>query len=191
MIFGYARISTNVDKQSFDRQTDALKKYGADEIIKEAYTGTKKSRPELDQLFAKLRKGDKIVVTELTRLGRNLKDLIILAEEFEKIGVELISLKENIDTTTATGRLLFQMMGVLAEFERDLIVDRVKQGLESARARGRIGGRKPLLKSKINDALKLYDTKEIPIAKITELTGVSKSCLYKYVKERQKDKEDK
>lgn len=184
MIFGYCRISTTLKKQKFDRQTDQLEEYGCDKIYEEAFTGTKKSRPQLDKLFSQLRKGDKLIITDLTRLGRNTKDLIVLAEELDKLGIELISLKENIDTTTPTGRLLFQIMATLAEFERNCIVERTVQGLTSARARGRVGGRPKKNKDKVQDALKLYDTTGLTICKITEMTGISKSSLYKYLKER-------
>ncbi len=136
-VFGYARVST--EAQNLDRQLDALEKYGVDIIYNEKMTGTKKNRPELTKLLDRITEGDTVVVESLSRLGRSTKDLIELTEIFQSKGVNLVSLKESIDTNSPTGKLLFTLMSAIAQFERDVIADRTREGLESARARGRTG----------------------------------------------------
>ena len=176
-VFGYARVST--EQQSLDRQLDMLERYGVDKIYNEKMTGTKRNRPELEKLLERLTEGDTVVVESLSRLGRSTKDLIWLMETFNSKGVNLVSLKESIDTTSSTGKLLFTLMSALAQFERDVIADRTREGLASARARGRKGGRPPIDSDKIRKALKLYRSGEYSVKEITELTGVRKSTLYK------------
>lgn len=184
MIFGYARVST-LD-QKLDRQIDKLTEYGVHKanIYQEKITGTKKSRPELDRLLEDIQEGDTVLITELTRLGRSTRDLINISEQLQSKGVELISLKENIDTTTATGKAMFGMLSVMAQFERDLISERTKEGLKSARARGRVGGRPSTPVKEIERALILYDAGDLKINDICELVGISKPTLYKYINER-------
>ncbi len=175
--FGYARVSTEI--QNLDRQMDALKKYGVDIIYNEKMTGTKKDRPELTKMLERMTANDTVVVESLSRLGRSTKDLIDLTELFEQKGVHLVSLKESIDTSTSTGKLLFTLMSAIAQFERDTIADRTREGLRSARARGRKGGRPRVNPSCIQKAVKLYHTKQYSIKEIEELTGVKKSTLYR------------
>ena len=135
MIFGYARVSTQ--EQNLDRQLDILKNEGAEEIIQEKVSGIKYSRPELFKLLDKLRKGDIILVTDLTRLSRGTKDLFSLVEQIEKREANIKSLKESwLDTTTPQGKLMFTLMAGINQFERDLISQRTKEGLEAARKRG-------------------------------------------------------
>lgn len=181
-IFGYARVST--ESQNLDRQIDALKKYGVDVIYNEKMTGTKKDRPELNKLLDRITEQDVIVVESLSRLGRSTKDLIELTELFQSKGVHLVSLKESIDTSTSTGKLLFTLMSAIAQFERDTIADRTREGLRAARARGRTGGRPPVDSEKIKKAVKLYNTKQYSIKEIEELTGVKKSTLYRNLQSR-------
>lgn len=175
--FGYARVSTEI--QNLDRQMDALKKYGVDIIYNEKMTGTKKDRPELTKMLERMTANDTVVVESLSRLGRRTKDLIDLTELFEQKGVHLVSLKESIDTSTSTGKLLFTLMSAIAQFERDTIADRTREGLRSARARGRKGGRPRVNPGCIQKAVKLYHTKQYSIKEIEELTGVKKSTLYR------------
>ena len=137
-IYGYARVSTR--QQDLSRQLDLLEKYNCNEILTEKMTGTKSNRPELNRLKDKLRPGDIVVVESFSRLGRSTKDLIDLVNYFEENNVKLISVKENFDTTTPQGRLMMTVFQAFSQFERDLIVERTKEGLKSARARGRIGG---------------------------------------------------
>lgn len=176
-VFGYARVST--EAQNLDRQLDALKKYGVDHIYNEKMTGTRKDRPELAKLIDRMTEGDIVVIESLSRLGRSTKDLIELTELFQGRGVHLVSLKENIDTSTSTGKLLFTLMSAIAQFERDTIADRTREGLHAARARGRMGGRPKTDLDAVKKAVKMYNTKQYTIKEIEELTGVKKSTLYR------------
>ena len=176
-IFGYARVST--ESQNLDRQLDALEKYGVEMIYNEKMTGTKKDRPELSKLLDRMTDGDTVVVESLSRLGRSTKDLIELMELFQSKGVHLVSLKESIDTSTSTGKLLFTLMSAIAQFERDVIADRTREGLNAARARGRMGGRPKANPDQVKKAVKLYNTGQYSIKEIEELTGVKKSTLYR------------
>ena len=176
-VFGYARVST--EAQNLDRQLDALKKFGVDYTYNEKMTGTKRERPELDKMIDRMTKGDTIVVESLSRLGRSTKDLIELVELFQSKGVNLVSLKESIDTSTSTGKLLFALMSAIAKFERDVIADRTREGLKSARARGRTGGRPRTDEAQVKKALKLYYTQQYSIREIEEMTGIKKDTLYR------------
>ena len=178
-IFGYARVST--ESQNLDRQIDALKKYGVDHIYNEKMTGTKKNRPELDKMLDRMTEGDTVVIESLSRLGRSTKDLIELTELFQSKGVHLVSLKESIDTSTSTGKLLFTLMSAIAQFERDVIADRTREGLRSARARGRIGGRPKTDPNIIKKAIKLYWTGQYSIKGLTNVKGVAKIPAYTHI----------
>lgn len=178
-IFGYARVST--DAQNLNRQLDALKEFGVDTIYNEKMTGTKKDRPELNKLLERITEGDTVVIESLSRLGRSTKDLIELTELFNSKRVRLVSLKESIDTESSTGKLLFTLMSALAQFERDTIADRTREGLRSARSRGRTGGRPKANADNIKKAVKLYKTQQYSIKEIEELTGVKKSTLYRNI----------
>lgn len=175
--FGYARVST--EQQNLDRQLDLLQSYGVDMIFNEKMTGTRKDRPELTKLLDRMTAGDHVVVESLSRLGRSTKDLIELVELFESRGVHLVSLKECIDTSTPTGKLLFTLMSAIAQFERDVIADRTKEGLNAARARGRFGGRPKTDERKLRQAVKLYESRQHTVKEIEELTGVKKATLYR------------
>lgn len=179
-VFGDARVST--EQQCLDRQLDMLEKYGVDKIYNERMTGTKRSRQKLEKLLKRLIEGDNIVVESLSRLGRSTKDLIRLMETFNSKGVNLVSLKESIDTTTSTGTLLFTLMSALAQFERDAIADRTREGLASARARGHKGGRPSADGEAVKKAVRLYRTGEYTAKEIYELTGARKNTLYKNIR---------
>ena len=179
MTRGYARVSTS--DQNLDRQQDALQKYGIDKLYCEKLSGTKKSRPELDRLLKDLVEGDTVVIESLSRLGRSVKNLSELMEIFNEKQIRLVSLKETIDTTSSTGRLLFTILSSLAQFERDVLVERTNEGLAAARARGRTGGRPASNQTALQKAIALYNTKQYTISEITNLTGVSKSTLYRSI----------
>lgn len=181
-VFGYARVST--EQQNLDRQLDMLQKYGVDFIYNEKMTGTKRNRPELEKLLERLTEGDTVVVESLSRLGRSTKDLIWLMETFNSKGVNLVSLKESIDTTTSTGKLLFTLMSAIAQFERDVIADRTREGLNSARTRGRKGGRPRTDSEKLRKAIKLYNTQQYSLAEIEDMTGVKRSTLYRGIRSK-------
>lgn len=180
MIIGYARVST--EDQNQELQLDALKSKGCEEIYTDQISGTKKDRPALEEMLSKLRKGDTVVVWKLDRLGRSLKHLIELIEGFKEKGVEFISLSDSIDTTTAAGNAMFQMIGVFAEFERNLNHERTMAGLKAARARGRIGGRKEKLTTKqIVTLQKMYQSKEHSLSEMGRTFGISKPTIYRYL----------
>ena len=170
--FGYARVST--EEQVLDRQIDMLSEYGVNQIYSEKMTGTKRNRPELEKMLDRLSEGDTVVIESLSRLGRSTKDLIELMELFNKKKVNLVSLKENIDTTTATGKLLFTLISAISQFERDCIADRTREGLK--------GGRPPISSELIDKAKRLYDTNEYTMSEIEELTGVKRATLYRHLK---------
>ena len=143
MKIGYARISTI--QQDTDLQLAALNEVLCERIYEDIYTGKSKERPELSRMLDTLRTGDVVVVWKLDRLGRSLKDLIEILDDFKSKGIEFVSLSEKIDTTSAVGELTFHIIGAMAQFERNLISERTKAGLAAARARGKKGGRKPKL----------------------------------------------
>lgn len=181
LVFGYARVSTQ--DQELARQIDALKQYGVDQLFTEKMTGTKAHRPELDKLKDKAREGDTIVIESLSRLGRSTKDLLALIEEWNNQGVKLISLKESIDTTTPTGKLLVTVLSAISQFERDITVQRTNEGLQAARARGRNGGRPKANVASVQKAVKLYQTKTHSIKEITAICGISQATLYRALNE--------
>ena len=186
MKLGYARCST-LD-QNLDWQIDALTKEGCDRIFQEKYTGTRKDRPELLRMMDMLREGDTVIICELTRLSRSVKDLFDLVEQVEKAGANIKSLKEPwLDTTTPQGRLLFTIFSGVSQFERELIRERTMEGLASARARGRMGGRPGKDKKIVEQALTLYDSKAYSVDEISKTTGISRATLYKYVNLRKEN----
>lgn len=185
MNIGYARVSGN--HQNLDMQLDALTQADCIQIFQEKITGSRKDRPELEAMMQMLRPGDKVVVYKLDRLGRSLKHLIEIVEQLHDNDVHFVSLHENIDTSTPTGRLFFHFMAALAEFEREMIIERTMTGLEAARARGKKGGRPKTDKKQIDKALKLYDAKTHSVSEITQLTGISHQTLYRYLKNRTQD----
>jgi DNA invertase Pin-like site-specific DNA recombinase len=184
---GYARVST--DEQLLDLQLDAFKKYGCGKIYQEHISGGRgrKERPQLADCLSNIRSGDTLVVWRLDRLGRSLKDLIEIVGELDRLGVGLVSLRENIDTTSATGRLIFHVFASLAQFERELIQERTKAGVEAARARGRKGGRPQKLtdREKAMVCTLMADPKN-SVQDIAKQFGVSRSMLYRIVNESKK-----
>src|SRR5688572_1900899 len=186
MLIGYARVSKN--EQNLDLQRDALLKAGCTEknIYTDKITGLKQDRKGLEQALSHLREGDTFVVWRLDRLGRSLKHLIETITALQSQGIGFKSLTENIDTSTATGQLVFHIFGALAEFERNLIKERTIAGLDAARSRGRRGGR-PNLKtsaSKVTLAKKLYADRSNSVDEICKTLRISKATLYRYVKKR-------
>jgi DNA invertase Pin-like site-specific DNA recombinase len=143
MLIGYARVSTN--EQDTTAQTSALKTAGCERIFREKATGGRWNRPELHRLLDHLRKGDVLVVWKLDRLSRSLRDVLTIMERIQEEKAGFRSLTEAIDTTTPAGRMMMQMIGSFAEFERAMLRERTRAGLEAARKEGRIGGRRPKL----------------------------------------------
>jgi len=184
MKIGYARVSRK--DQNLDRQIDALTSEGCEKIFQEKVSGAKADRKELQLLLQQIRKGDTVVVAKLVRFGRSLKDLITNVNLVQEKGADFVSLTEKIDTTTPSGKFMFHMMGAFAEFERDLIIERTTDGLASARARGRVGGRpkglSPAAKQKASIASALYKEGRLSVSQICSQIGISKPTLYKYLK---------
>jgi len=179
-LIGYARVST--DDQDTTLQVDALKSAGCLKVFTDKASGSLANRPQLDRMLDQLRKGDVVVVWRLDRLGRSLKNLIALVEDLADRGVGFRSLSESIDTTTANGKLFFSIMGALAEFERDLIRERTMAGLAAARARGRVGGRPPVMTpDKIKIARQMYDSREHTVEGIAKTLGVSRKTVYRHL----------
>ena len=181
MLIGYARVSTT--DQTLDLQRDALKNAGCTQTFTDTVSGGTTDRPGLAEAFSHLREGDTFIVWRLDRLGRSLKHLIETVTTLKNQGVAFKSLTENIDTSTATGTLVFQIFGALAEFERNLITERTVAGLEAARVRGRKGGR-PRQNSesgRIAFAKRLYHDQRLSIPEILKTLNVSKATLYRWL----------
>lgn len=176
MIFGYARVST--DDQTLDAQIDALEAVGVERIFQEKKTGKTRQRAELDKLLEHLRDGDVVVVTKYDRLARTLRDLIDIVEGIRERGAGFRSLGEDIDTTTPTGRLIFHVFGSIAEFERERIVERTRDGLQAARKRGRVGGRRHKLSPEQRaEVRRMRDEEQRSLGEIAKLFGVSKQTV--------------
>lgn len=186
MKIGYARVSTK--EQNLTLQLDALKKEGCKKVFEEKISGAKADRPELRKMIDQLREGDVIITWKLDRLGRSLRDLVNLVNEIQDKGAGLKSLNDSIDTTTPHGKLTFHLFASLAEFERDIIRERTKAGLEAARARGRKGGRPKGLSKEAQDkamvAETLYKQGEMSVTEICKHLNIARSTLYKYLRHR-------
>jgi DNA invertase Pin-like site-specific DNA recombinase len=185
VLVGYTRISTA--EQSAVLQEDALKRAECGKLFHDAASGAKADRPGLTAALEFMREGDVLAVWRLDRLGRSLADLLEIVSQLEKRGIGFMSVTESIDTTTSGGRLVFQVFGAMAEFERNLIRERTKAGLSSARARGRMGGRPKVLNAqKIALMHQLYAEKKHTVKEICGLLGITKPCLYDYLNGRHK-----
>ncbi len=178
MKIGYARVSTDI--QETDLQMDALKRAKCVRFYEEKASGAKADRPELMRLLDNARKGDVVVVWKLDRLARSLRQLIDTAVLLNERGVELLSLTENINTTTPTGKLTFHLFAALAEFERDILRQRVNAGLAAARRRGRVGGRpKALNESDMKKARALLRSGEYTRVQVAAELKVSRHTLWR------------
>jgi len=180
MLIGYARVST--PEQTLEPQTDALSAEGCEKIYTDVASGAKTQRPGLDEAIKYCRKKDTLVVWKMDRMGRSMSHLIETIKHLETQKIGFRSITERIDTTTPSGRLVFHLFGALAEFERDLIRERVQAGLKSARARGRKGGRPPVSEDTKAMAQVLIADKSLSVKKICERLGIAKSTFYKYAK---------
>lgn len=183
MKIGYVRVSKHEQNEAL--QIDALKEAGCEKWFVDKITGSKAERKGLSEVLAYLRAGDTLVVWKLDRAGRSLKHLIELLKDLQERGIEFLSLTEQIDTTTPGGKLIFHLVGALAEFERDLIRERTNAGLAAARARGRVGGRPRKLKTngKVALARRMFTDQSHSVPEICGVLGISRATLYRYVKE--------
>lgn len=180
MLIGYARVSTQDQNPAL--QLDALKGAGCEKVFTEKASGAQRDRPQLKAALDYMRAGDTLVVWKLDRLARSIKQLIETVEEMGERGIGLRSLTEAIDTTTAGGKLVFHVFAALAEFERGVIRERTKAGLEAARARGKLGGRPPALKATDLAAAKaMLRDPEITVTEVAKRLGVVPSTLYRHL----------
>ncbi len=178
MKIGYARVSRN--DQNFELQTDALKRAGAEKIFVDKISGAKAERPGLNQLLETIRNGDTLIIWKLDRLARSLEHLDDLRKQLENRGIDFVSITEGFDTTKPAGKLAFHIVGAIAEFERDLIRERTRAGLDAARVRGRKGGRKPVLTEEKKRTLDLLLEKSNDYRSHARSLGVSDRTVRRY-----------
>ena len=172
MNIGYARVST--EGQNLDAQQDALQAAGTERLFSDRISGSLRQRPELDRLLDQLRAGDVVVVTKYDRLARSLRDLLDIVEAIQARGAGFRSLAEDIDTTTPAGRLVLHVFASIAQFEREQISERTKEGLEAARKRGRVGGRPPALSAAQRaEVRRMRDAEWRPLPELAQLFKVS------------------
>jgi len=180
MLVGYARVS--IQDQNLDLQLDALNDAGCKKVFQEKVSGKKADRVELKKAITYMRKGDVLCVWQLSRLGRSLKDLITIISDLNDNGIGFRSLKENMDTSNAGGKLIFHIFGALAEFEAELISQRTIAGQEAARKRGvKIGRPSVMTEKEIATASKLMEEKSVSIKEILNMYNVSRPTLYRLV----------
>ena len=185
MKIGYARVSTQ--DQHLRMQEDALKKAGCKKIYHDTVSGTKTDRPGLAKALEQLREGDVLIVWKLDRLGRSLRNLIDIIQQLNDQDIGFQSIRESIDTTTTGGKLVFHIFSALAEFERDLIAERTKAGLQAARARGKKGGRPARLSAKdVKKMIDYYNAQKNTVDEICKIFGIGRTCFYNYLRKEQK-----
>lgn len=181
-LIGYARVSTN--SQNLNSQLSLLEESGCKRIFKDVYTGkTARNRTELSALLDFLRPGDIVVVTKLDRLSRSLTDLLKISDQIHSKGAELRSLSEDFDTTKSMGKLIFHVMGVLAEFERSRISERTKEGLRAARERGRVGGRPRVLTDRHRDLVMKLREQGDSLRDIASMLNVAVGTVQRVIQE--------
>ena len=181
---GYARVSSH--GQNLDSQMDALRAADCEKIFSDRMTGSRLDRPGWEQMMAYLRPGDTLVVTELSRMTRSLLNLLETAKALQQRRIELVSLRESIDTTTATGRCFLSMMGAIHQMERELRAERAAAGRASAKARGKTGGRPKTDAAKLENARILYENSGKTAAEVCAVAGVGRRTFFSYLAEFKK-----
>ncbi len=184
-IIGYARVSKR--EQNLDMQIDSLKKEGCTKIFTEKRSAVKSERLVFQETLDYLRPGDTFLVWRLDRMGRSLKELVFLVESLQERNIAFKSIQDNIDTNSPLGRCQFGIFASFAQYERELIIERTNEGLEAARRRGRIGGRKkglsPEALKKAKVAKQLYEANDLDVKEICAMLNIkSKATLYRYLK---------
>jgi len=189
MKFGYVQQLIK-DDQNSALQIDALNVYGVDEIYEENVTDTGQNRQQLTELLGKLRAGDTLVIGRFDLLGRTIKQFFGLLKDFEEKGIDLVSLQDEFDTSTQMGKSVIAVFGAMAQMELDVISERTKVGTTGKR-RSRLCGRKPKENKNAEKALKMYFSAEFSVDDIIESTGLSKTTIYRYVREYKSNKRQK
>ncbi len=182
---GYARVSSI--GQNLDSQIDALQHAGCGKIFSEKMTASRMDRPAWNQFLEYVRPGDTLVVTELSRMTRSLLDLLESSKILEERQINLVSLRENIDTSTATGRCFLSMMGAIHQMERELRAERAAAGRSSAKARGRTGGRPKTDPAKLENARILYENSDKTAAEVCEIAGVGRRTFFAHIAAKRKE----
>jgi len=176
MIIGYARVSTA--EQNLSAQVDALKAAGAEKIFEEKLSGSIRNRPVLEKMLEQTRDGDVVVVTKFDRLARSLRNLLDIVEQIKTMGAGFRSIGEDIDTTTPNGRLVFHLFGSIAEFERERIAERTREGLAAAKRRGRVGGRPSSLSAEQRQEVRrMRDAEGRSVSELARLFKVSVATI--------------
>lgn len=180
MNIAYVRVSTL--EQNEERQVKDLERFGIEKFFSEKASGKDTNRPQLKAMLDFAREGDTIYISDLSRLGRNTEDLLRITKQLQDKGIHLVSSKESIDTSTATGKLMFTMIAALAEFERTLLLERQRMGIEIAKAKGKYKGRKPV-KKPVNwdEVYTQWKNREITGAKAMQLTGLKRNTFYNFI----------
>jgi len=182
MKFGYARIST--PKQSLENQIALLKDAECEKIFTDVISGYNSQKPQFEKLMELLRKGDTVMVTGIDRLGRSTKDLSLLIEEFHQREIDLVILGYDMDTRTASGKMVFNFMAMIAENERMRNLERIRQGIDGARKRGKhIGRPRALEEVKIRRLKELYGEKKLSIKELCMMYNITKQTLYNYIQD--------
>ena len=183
MKIGYARVST--EDQQLESQIELLEKEGCEKIFQEKKSGATSDREELREALSILRKGDTLIVSKLDRLGRTVKQLVELIDNLNEKGIQFKSIHDAIDTTTANGRFFFHIMSAFSELERELIKERTQIGLDSARSRGRLGGRPETHKEdKKEIAYQMVMENHQTVGEIAQALNMSRSTIYRYIEKR-------
>ena len=181
MVLGYCRVSTL--EQSLDRQLVSMQQYGVEKIFEEKVSGKNADRPKLQELLEFAREGDTVVISDFSRLARNVKDLLNIVEMLTHKGVHLISIKENIDTSTPTGKLLLTVIGAISEFERTNLLERQAEGIAIAKAKGVYKGRKPIKVDNFGEYYTKWKSREYSKADLMKILGISRPTLNHLFKE--------
>jgi DNA invertase Pin-like site-specific DNA recombinase len=191
MKIGYARVSSKGDRQKLDLQLDALNKAGCQKIYTEKVSGKSNSRTEFNKMMEHLREGDELYIYKLDRLSRSTKELLQTAEHLNKNNIQLISIQDKIDTTTAMGRFFFTVMASIAELELETTRERINSGLEAARARGKFGGAPKADKKKIERAMKLHQSGLYSVMEICDMVKIGRTTFYRYLQEENEKEEQR
>ena len=182
LVFGYARVSTK--GQDLTVQLSKLSEHGVDRVYSEKLSGKNKNRPELETMIEQLRTGDTVVITKIDRLARNMRDFQNIVHELTERGVTLKIMDQNIDTSSAQDKLFMNMLSMFAEFERTMILERQREGIEHAKSKGVYKGRKPISEDKKAQVLELA-ANDVKKSEIQKVTGVGKTSIFKILKESQ------